>query len=129
MVGKSSTRRKANKENMVREGAASSNRARRFPLRIPVRYRLPSSRGWLEASTENVSCSGILFRADYSFKPTTTLDLRLELPRIGSADKVHGEVVCKGEVVRVESAQPFGIPPAVAVAIHYYRLEQKREPN
>lgn len=114
---------------MLRRRKEASGRAQRFPIHVPIRYRIPRSRDWLEAYTENVSRSGVLFRAECNFEPTTTLDLRLELPPINNKDGVHAEVVCKGEIVRVEQTYPVGISPIVAVAIHRYRLAQKRQPN
>lgn len=115
--------------NTLRRRREGCDRAQRFPIRVPVRYRIPRSPDWFSACTENVSCSGVLFRSECVFEPTTTLDLRLELPRINNKNGVRAEIVCKGEVVRVEQAYPVGIPPAVAVAIHNYRLAQKRPLN
>jgi len=129
MNGRSSARRKPNNGNVLRGEQESSGRAQRFPIHVPIRYRKPHTPDWLVASTENVSRSGVLFRPECDFEPTTALDLRLELPPINNADGVHGEIVCKGEVVRVEQTHPLGVSPAVAVAIHYYRLARKREPN
>ena len=114
---------------MSRRGQEASDRARRFPIHIPVRYRMPPSPDWFVACTENVSRSGVLFRTECIFLPTTTLDLRLELPPINNHDGVRAEVVCKGEVVRVEHTYPVGTSLTVAVAIHYYRLAQKRQPK
>jgi|SRR5208283_3812981 len=113
---------------MAKRTHAASPRAERFPIHIPIRYRLPHSPEWFEAQTENVSRSGVLFRALSTFKPKTTLDVRLEFPPI-NRDGVHGEVACKGEVVRVEPAYDGGIFPAIAIAMHHYRLAKKRPPN
>ena len=115
---------------MLRRRKEASGRAQRFPIRVPIRYRIPRSRDWFEAYTENVSRSGVLFRAECDFEPTTTLDLRLELPPINNKDGLHAEVVCKGEVVRMDPSDgQQGTPPGVAVAIHRYWMTQKREPN
>ena len=115
---------------MLRKRQEASGRARRFPIHIPIRYRLPRSPHWFEAFTENVSRSGVLFRTDRVFEPTTDLDLRLELPQVDNGEGVRGEVVCKGKVVRTDrSADREGIPASVAVSIHRYWLAQKREPN
>jgi len=115
---------------MLRKRQEASGRARRFPIHIPVRYRLPQSPQWFEAYTENVSRSGVLFRTDRVFEPTTTLDLRLELPQVENGERVRGEVVCKGAVVRMDPPDdPTGIPAGVAVAFQRYWLAQKREPN
>jgi hypothetical protein len=115
---------------MLRKRQEASGRARRFPIHIPVRYRLASSPEWFEAYTENVSRSGVLFRTEHAFEPTTPLDLRLELPPVDNGERVRGEVVCKGEVVRTDwSDEGDGIPSGVAVAFHRYWMTQKRETN
>jgi hypothetical protein len=114
---------------MLRRRQEAPVRAQRFPIHIPIRYRIPSSRDWLVACTENVSCSGVLFRTECAFDPTTTLDLRLELPPINNKHGIHGEVVCKGEVVRMEPTDGVGTSPTVGVAILNYRLAKKKQPN
>jgi len=114
---------------MLRKRQPASERAQRFPIRIPVRYRLPRSSDWFVACTENVSRSGLVFRTERVFEPATTLDIRLELPQTDYNDSVRGEVVCKGEVVRVDESDEEGIPQTVAVSIRQYRLTQKRQPN
>jgi len=116
-------------DNMSRKGQEALERAQRFPIHIPVRYRIPRSPDWSVACSENVSWSGVLFRTECIFKPTATLDLRLELPRVNNNGGVRAEVVCKGEVVRVEQTYPAGTSSAVAVAIRQYRLAQMRQPN
>ena len=71
--------------------------------------------------TENISYSGVLFRAEFPLQPQTTVELRFELPAaiLGEAP---GEVVCKGAVVRIEEGPISGIPLALAVAIDGYRM-------
>jgi hypothetical protein len=106
----------------------ASNRAERFLVQIPVRYRTPHSPKWFESRTENVSHTGILFRTEYISEPTTLVEVRLELPPT-MGDGAHAEVLCKCQVVRVEQTCGGGISPALAVAILDYRLTRKREPN
>lgn len=129
MSERSSGQPKHNNDNLPGRGLEASGRAERFPIRIPIRYRNPRHRAWLVGSTENVSRSGVLFRTERIFELAATLDLRLEIPPINDHDGVHAEVVCKGEVVRVEEAHDAGVSPAVAVAINCYRLAQKRLVN
>ena len=129
MSERSCAQPKGHDNNLSRGGLEPSDRAERFPIHIPIRYRIPRHRGWLVGSTENVSRSGVLFRTESIFELAATLDLRLEIPPINNHDGVHAEVVCKGEVVRVEEAHDAGVSPAVAVAINNYRLAQKRLVN
>jgi len=106
----------------------ASARAKRFPLQIPLRYRLPHTPDWVEARTENVSRTGVLFQSERVFKPTTMVDVRLEIPPT-NGNGAHAEVVCKCEVVRVEQPRESRISPALAVAIHRYRFTRKWQPN
>ena len=92
-------------------------RDERVSVQIPIRYRLPLSPEWLTASTENVSCSGILFRSDSDVNPGTPIDVILELPWTSNKVRIGAEVVCKGEVARVEKTSK-SICPAIAFAIH-----------
>jgi hypothetical protein len=113
---------------MATRALEASTRPERFPIRIPVRYRKPHTPQWLEAWTENVSRSGVLFRTDSTFKPTTNVEVTLKLPPT-RGDGAHAWVVCKGEVVRVDQTHNGEIAPTLAVAIHHYRLTRKWQPN
>jgi hypothetical protein len=106
----------------------ASTRAQRFPVQLPVRYRIPRSPEWFETRTENVSHTGVLFRSECILKPSTMVDVRLEIPPT-NGDGTHAEVICKCEVVRVEPSRSPRIFPALAVAIHNYRFLRKRQPK
>lgn len=105
-----------------------STRPERFEICVPVRYRRPHSPEWLEAWTENISRSGVLFRTDNTFKPTTMLEMTIELPPT-NGDGAHAWIVCKGQVIRVGATHNGAISPTLAVAIHHYRLTRNRQPN
>ena len=115
-------------DTLTGRGPELLTRAARFAVQVPVRYRIPPSPEWFEARTENVSRTGVLFRTECVFRPTTRVDVRLELPPT-NGDGSHAEIVCKGEVVRVEQTRGEGIPPALAIAIRNYRLRRKSQPN
>ena len=108
-------------------GQGPSERAIRFPVCMPVHYRIPQTRQWFEARTENVSRTGVLFRGERNLKPATLVEVRLEVPPT-SRNGERAEVVCKCEVVRTEHAGGSA-SPAVAVAIHRYRFRRKHQPN
>ena len=129
MRGRCSAGRKLKNDNMSGGGQQPPDRAQRFPIHVPIRYRIPRSQGWLVGSAENVSRSGVLFRTECIFELSATLDLRLEIPPPNKNDGVHAEVVCKGEVVRVEQAHDAEGSQDVAVAIHHNRLVQRRQSN
>ena len=113
---------------MGRRVEETSTRAERFHVEMPVRYRLPDSREWYEALTENVSRTGVLIRGECEFPPATLVDVLLEVPQL-SRDDGPAEVVCQGEVVRKEGPRRSNLFPAVAVAIHNFRLRRKSLSN
>jgi hypothetical protein len=96
-------------------------RARRFAIHIPIRYRRPHTLRWFDGKTENISSSGVLFRAESLLQPKAAVELRFELPAaiLGEAP---GEIFCKGAVVRIEKSPTSTIPPALAVHINGYRM-------
>jgi len=108
--------------NLLLDPAAKEfARAKRFAIHIPIRYRKPHTARWFDGRTENISYSGVLFRAESLLQPNTTVELRFELPAaiLGGAP---GEIFCKGAVVRVEESPIPAIPPSLAVHIAGYRL-------
>jgi hypothetical protein len=113
---------------MAEEAPKVPNRAERFQIRIPVRYREPHGGVWLEGKTENISRSGILFRTESLLSPKTTVEMRLALPAV-IRNEAPGEVLCKGVVVRTEQSKITGAPPALAVAIRHYRFARGRQVN
>ena len=96
-------------------------RARRFNLHLPLRYRLLGEQRWLTGTTENISRSGLLFQAEEMLQPNAQLEINLVLP-VEIAGLSATEVVCRGEVVRSESAAGT-VSPALAAKILQYRFQ------
>jgi len=113
---------------MAEEAARALNRAQRFPIHVPVRYRETGGRAWVEGKTENISCSGVLFRTENVLSPKTAVEMRLMLQGV-IKDKARCEILCKGVVVRKERSNSRSAPPALAVAIQQYRLLRGRRVN
>jgi len=109
--------------SLLDQVSKGSTRARRFAIHIPIRYRKPHTSRWFEGRTENISYSGVLFRAEFPLQPKTTVELRFELP-IAILGEAEGKIVCKGVVVRIEESPISAIPPALAVSIRGYRMER-----
>ena len=107
----------------VRKGVALSvkTRAERFGIQMHLRYRLNGQSNWHKGTTENVSCSGVLFRGEEFAEPNTLLDMSLVLP-----DQIPGvrsaEVLCRGVVVRSEPPRGAEAFPALATTIAHYRF-------
>lgn len=106
---------------LLEQASKRSTRAKRFAIHIPIHYRKPGTSRWFEGRTENISYSGVLFRAESLLQPVTTVELRFKLPAaiLGEAP---GEVVCRGAVVRIEESPISTIPPALAIHIDGYRM-------
>lgn len=103
-------------------------RAQRFTLQMPVRYRRPGENSWHIGTTENISRSGVLFRADDVLEPYTQLEINLVLP-VEIAGLAAAEVVCRGEVVRsVQPPAPEG-GPAMAARILQYHFQHGAQPG
>ena len=93
-------------------------RSRRFAFHLPVRYRPVGEEGWHRGRTENISGSGVLFRAEALMRVATPIEIAFELP-IGPRAPV---VFCVGRVVRTVPAARVAEQPAVAAAISKYRF-------
>ncbi len=103
-------------------GMETHRRATRFPITTSLLYRERGEPEWRQASTINVSHSGVLFRPDGPLPaPDRVLDFVLALPLTGETPASH--VRCTGRVVRVAPAEFVGGSSAVAVSIDGYALE------
>ena len=97
-------------------------RARRFNLHLPLKYRLIGEEGWRDGTTENISRSGLLFRAPETLQPKVQLEINLVLPP-EIAGLPATEVVCRGEVVRAIGAENPEVSPALAAKILQYHFQ------
>jgi hypothetical protein len=96
-------------------------RASRFPLHLFVRYRRVGDPQWHEGKTENISRSGVLFRAEDSMQVDTDLEIRLELP-VAAPGSARPEVSCRGRVVRTIAPSDNEPWPGSAIAIDNYNF-------
>ena len=110
------------KAGVAEQKKAPPYRARRFKLQLPLRYRPLGEANWRPGTTENISRSGILFRAEELLQPTVQLEISLVLPP-EIAGLASTEVVCRGEVVRSVGAQGMQISPALAAKIVQYHFQ------
>jgi hypothetical protein len=74
-------------------------RAERYSIPIAILYRSPGELDWQAGLTENISRTGVLFRADRHLEPNTPLEMMLDLPTIISAP-ASGTALRRGRVVR-----------------------------
>ena len=97
-------------------------RAQRFNLTLPLRYRLLGENDWREGTTENISRSGLLFRAEEMLQLNTQLEINLVLPA-EIAGLSAAEVVCRGEIVRSMEPENARMHPALAAKILQYHFQ------
>jgi len=103
------------------------SRPTRFKLKTPLRYRGSSEFQWHDGITENISCTGVLFRADGPVEPRTPIAIRFTLPQ-AIAGQTPIEVTCDAYVVRrasISSPEDRGF--SIAAAILNYHLPTERQ--
>jgi hypothetical protein len=90
-------------------------RAERYAIPIAILYRSPGELDWQPGLTENISRSGVLFRAERHIEPNTPLEMMLDLPTI-VASPASGSALRRGRVVRAMAPSMVEDRPAVAAA-------------
>lgn len=98
-----------------------NGRAKRFALHFPVYFREVDSPTWLEGTTENISCTGVLFHSSSPFALESRLELRLQVT-VAAEVRESAEIHCKGVVVRLEQRDVPDTPVTLAVAMRDVRL-------
>jgi len=99
-----------------------SLRARRLRIEVPLRYRQIGENDWRAGKTENISRSGMLFRAEQIIPTNVQLEINLVLPA-EIAGLSAAEVTCRGEIVRTVEAPEPAMPPALAARILQYHFQ------
>jgi hypothetical protein len=94
---------------MATDARERVERARRFPLKIPMSYQKSGMLDWQDGKTVNISRTGILFRAEEKLAQDTQLDIRVQFSPLVT-------MMCQGAVVRTEKT-------ACAVKIRHYRIK------
>jgi hypothetical protein len=97
-------------------------RAKRFDLHLPMKYRFVGENGWHIGTTENISRSGMLFRAEETVSPSAQLEIHLVLPA-EIAGLSTAEVICRGEVVRTLESES----PTLAAKILQYHFQHNSQ--
>jgi PilZ domain-containing protein len=76
-----------------------SFRAQRYPVRVPVQYRIQGAESWREGTTENISRSGVLFSGDLPVEAGERVEIQLRLRHSAESD---AEATCLAWIVRQE---------------------------
>lgn len=107
--------------------ASSKTRARRYPIQVSLRYRIPSESQWHQGQTENISRSGILFQADNVLEAKTQVELSFPLP-VEIGGEPGALVFCEGQIVRTVLPATTDARPALAARIVDFLFVRSREP-
>jgi hypothetical protein len=108
-----STRRSGRFDEMPR----GVPRAPRYSVQLHAYYRGAPADAWHEATTINMSRTGVLFTTADALRCGTPLELRVEID-IGPAEApVIGTIECQCRTIRVE-------PPRVAARIERYAFRR-----
>lgn len=94
-------------------------RAERFPLPLPLRWRILGTTDWSSGQSQNISGSGILFAAGCECAVGTQLELRLALAASGKS--YPGEIAARAQIVRIEP-QSAVTGPALAARFEEHRI-------
>ncbi len=96
-------------------------RLQRFGIQLPMRYRYAGAFHWYRGMTENVSCSGILFRGPVTLGLFSPVEVRMALPRQLTGE-ASATMLCGGFIARV-SDKPTPFEEArLAATFTTYRL-------
>jgi len=93
-------------------------RAPRFALKMPVLFRRLGEEEWREGTTENISRSGVLLRAEESLPEQAPLEIRMGLP--AQIPGTQGaSIICHAQVVRNVAANGDARPGCAASICEY----------
>ena len=92
-------------------------RAQRYAIALPMRYRRMGEEAWAAGTTVNISRSGVLFEGERSLDREAGIELALTMP----ADVAEGaRVVARGVVVRAAAQGAVDVRGTFAATIAYY---------
>lgn len=100
------------------------HRAQRFDIKIPVHFHERNGEEWHEGRTENISRSGLLFRAPEPLPLECMVEVKFALPTPNDAEP-GATVLCDGKTIRTILAATSDESPGVAVKILNYRLKRR----
>ena len=102
--------------------------ARRMSVAMKARYREAGSNAWHEATTENMSQTGVKLQGTPMLRENTPVEVVLEMPEHITGTP-NSKVVCNGQVVRTINSAKNEPGPGFAVRLRDYRYSEKREPE
>lgn len=97
------------------------SRAPRFLISMLMLFRAREEREWCGGTIENISRSGVLFRAEHIFLPETRVEMSFVLP-VSVLGEGAAKVTCRGLIVRTVPPSGRNDFSAVAASILNYRM-------
>lgn len=94
----------------------SLNRAHRYPVAAPFRYRAIGETEWRAGKVVNVSSTGVLFSAEATVRPGMAIEMCFSLPP-AKANAGGAQVISSGFVVRTDDSADG---PQLAARFHHY---------
>jgi hypothetical protein len=85
-------------------GPKPEERAHRYPIPLRLLFRRAGERRWRSGIVENISYSGVMFRANRLMRPNTPVEMTLLLPS-GIPGELPARVECSGAIVRAVSPE------------------------
>ena len=95
-----------------------SARAQRFSIPLAILYSPAGETEWRSGLTENISRSGVLFRADRRMEPNTPIEILLDMPSVVAT--TTGTALRRGRIVRAVAPSILEDRPAFAAAFIDY---------
>jgi hypothetical protein len=94
-------------------------RPKRFDMKLPIRYRHAGTGTWHKGTSENVSCSGVLFKGRHSLGAYEPVEVEMQLPKQLTGD-TPVFLNCRGYIARVvETRMPFAKPELAAAFLDF----------
>lgn len=103
------------------EAGQKPDRATRFDISMPLRYRLNGEKTWRRGKVENVSRTGVLFSARLDIEPGLPVEMILQLP-LESAGPGAAKIRCKGNIIRTARLPSSGQTLALAAQIRTFKF-------
>lgn len=106
---------------MLRSPSSPLLRPKRFPLKVPVQYRVAGEQRWNQGSTHDMSCTGMLLDGRHHLRTLAPVEIKFQVP-----PEVSGgaplEVLCRGYVARILGSRLPLVKNRFGVAVADYRL-------
>ncbi len=102
----------------------SLQRAGRYPVRTPIRFRIHGQDEWHEGVTENISRTGVFLVSPFLLRAGAKVEMVLSLPSEVLGGN-RAEMIGQGRVVRQRRSSSLDQPSGMATTIDRYRLARK----